>query len=224
MRTQAYLCPVVVVLLTSIGLAQGAPNYNAGISPGAATSDPELTRPSIILSGKVVLDDGTPLPGPAAVQTVCKGQKRTVTHTDASGGFSFTLVEQASGAMAIGDGAVEASVSARDGLPVGDSPSPLHNRRQWRECSVQAELAGFTSQSFEIISRTDNHGGNVGSIALHRIAGVEGLTISTTSAAAPEPAKKALEKGHEQEKKNKWDAARELFQKAVAISPQYAVQ
>ncbi|HSS98150.1 MAG TPA: tetratricopeptide repeat protein, partial [Terriglobales bacterium] len=36
-------------------------------------------------------------------------------------------------------------------------------------------------------------------------------------------AKKALEKGHDLEKKNKWDAALQSFQKAVDIYPQYAV-
>jgi len=79
-------------------------------------------------------------------------------------------------------------------------------------------VAGVYLPDRGIISRTDNHGGNIGSISLHRIAGVQGLTISATSAGARCGAK-ALEKGHEQEKKNKWDAALESFQKAVDAIP-----
>jgi tetratricopeptide (TPR) repeat protein len=223
MRLRACLCPFLVVFLTGICAAQQTPNYAGGISPGAPLPDPELTRPSIMLSGKVVLDDGTPIPGSAAVQTLCKGQRRTVAHTDASGGFSFALAEQASAAQSMGVGVMDASVSPRDGLPIGDSPVPLHNRRQWRECSVLADLPGFTSEIVDIISRTDNTGGNIGSIVLHRIVNVEGLTISATSAAAPEEAKKSLEKGYEQEKKKKLDTAQRSFQKAVDLYPQYAV-
>ena len=118
---------------------------------------------------------------------------------------------------------IDASVGPNDGLPIGDSPSPLHNRRQWRECAVLADLAGFTSEPVEIISRTDNNGGNIGSIVLHRIANVQGLTISATTAAAPEEAKKLLEKGYEQEKKDRLNTALDAFQKAVDIYPQYAV-
>ena len=219
MKTLSCLSPVLSIFLSIFSVAQGSPN--GGFSPGGG-SDPEMSRPNIVLSGKVVMEDGTAIPGTAAVQTLCRGQKRTVTYTDAKGEFSFTLVEHRSGMAGMGTTA-DASVSGRDGLPIGNSPIPLANAREWRACAVQAELAGFTSESVDIISRTDNHGGNIGSIKIRRIAEVQGLTISATSAAAPEPARKALEKGHEQEKKNNWDAARGSFQKAVDIYPQYAV-
>ena len=212
MKPQACLCPLLAFVFSGIALSQGVP------SP-----DPELSRPNIVLSGKVVMDDGTEVPGVAAVQTLCKGQKRTVTHTDPSGKFSFELVEQASSLPSIAGGVVDASVGSNDGLPIGDSPSPLHNRRQWRECAVLADLVGFTSEPVELISRVDNNGGNLGSLVLHRIANVQGLTISATSAAAPEDAKKALAKGYEQEKKDQLNTAFEAFQKAVELYPQYAV-
>jgi tetratricopeptide (TPR) repeat protein len=212
MKLHACLSPLLAIVVCNLAQAQGGPN-----------PDPELTRPNIVLSGKVVLDDGNPVPGVAAVQTLCKGQKRTVAHTDPSGRFSFTLVEQASSLPSIAGGGVDASVGPNDGLPIGDSPSPLHNRRQWRECSVLAELPGFTSEPVDIISRTDNNGGNIGSIVIHRIANVQGLTVSATSAAAPEEAKKLLEKGYEQEKKERLNTAFDAFQKAVDIYPQYAV-
>ena len=217
MKALFCLGPTLWVLVGSLAAAQGPPG---GFSP-VGGSDPEISRPSIILSGKVVMEDGTPIPGAAAVQTLCRGQRRTVAYTDGNGEFSFTLVEHRSGISSMG--ASDASVSGREGLPVGDSPSPLANAREWRACALQAELTGFTSETVDIISRTDNRGGNIGSIKLHRIGEVQGLTISATSAAAPEPARKALEKGYEQEKKNNWDEAEQSFRKAVNIYPQYAV-
>jgi tetratricopeptide (TPR) repeat protein len=170
------------------------------------------------------MDDGTPPPVQVAVQTLCRGEKRTVAHTDPQGKFSFTLIEQKGGAGSSDANVPDASNSGgRDGLPIGDSANPLSNMREWRKCAVQAELAGFKSETVDIISRTDNWGGNIGSIKLSRIAQVQGLTISATSAAAPENAKQAFEKGLVAEKKNKLDAALELFNKAVEAYPQYAV-
>src|SRR5258705_208449 len=127
MKTLSCLCPVLSIFLSVLSVAQGSPN--GGFSPGGG-SDPEISRPNIILSGKVVMDDGTAISGSAAVQTFCRGQKRTVTYTDANGEFSFTLVEHRSSVGAMG--APDASVSGRDGLPIGDSPSPLANAREWR--------------------------------------------------------------------------------------------
>jgi tetratricopeptide (TPR) repeat protein len=213
MKIRSCLCPILCVFLNTLAIAQ---------TPGGA-SDPEVSRPNIVLSGKVILEDGTPVPGPAAVQTLCKGQRRTVAYSDSNGGFSFTLVEQRAGLNSMSTGLSDASVSGRDGLPIGDSPNVLSNMREWRGCAVQAELAGYTSERIDIISRVDNRGGNIGSIRLHRLANVQGLTVSVTSAAAPDQARKALEKGHEAEKKNNWNAAQQLFQKAVEIYPKYAV-
>src|SRR5262249_4143635 len=70
---------------------------------------------------------------------------------------------------------------------------------------------------------TDFGSADVGTIVLHRLQQVEGLTISATSAMAPDKAKKSYEKGREDEKKQKFDAAKEKFQKAVEIYPNYAV-
>lgn len=185
--------------------------------------DPDETRARILISGKVVLDDGTPLPHSVAVQTTCKGQKRIAAHTDSHGRFSFTIGEPNSVPEAMGGGFEDASVSAKGGMSVGDTPNVAHNLREWRGCGVVAELEGFTSEVVELMARTGDEGGDIGFVTLHRVVPVTGLTISPTSAAAPEPAKEALEKAYEQEKNNKWNAAKTSLQKAVQIYPNYAV-
>ena len=57
---------------------------------------------------------------------------------------------------------------------------------------------------------------------LHRLAQVDGLTISATSAMAPKDAQKAYTKGREKAAKEKWDEAQQLLNKAVEIYPRYA--
>jgi len=63
---------------------------------------------------------------------------------------------------------------------------------------------------------------DVGTIILRRLANVEGLTISATSALAPKDAKKAFEKARNAAKKQKWEEAEKEFQKAVDLYPKYA--
>lgn len=186
-------------------------------------TDNDVTRSRILISGKVMLDDGTPLPRSVPVQTICKGQKRIAAHTDSQGRFSFTIGELNSVSEAMGGGFEDASVSAKGGMSVGDTPNLAHNLREWKGCGVTTELVGFTSEVAELMDRTGDEGGDIGFITLHRVAPGEGLTVSVTSAAAPEPARKALEKAYEQEKNNKWNAAKTSLQKAVQIYPKYAV-
>ena len=221
MKNLRLVCIVLLLFFTALAIAQNSqsgPNTASGNSSGSTTNDPELET-SILISGKVEVDDGTPLPAPAAIRTVCKDQKRLVTYTDAKGVFSFTL-----GASSTQDGIFDASMSATGGSPFGNTPSPLHNQREWRWCGIQADLPGFSSEVVELTSRTDSfHAGNIGSLVLHRINSVAGITVSATSAAAPDAAKKALEKGLEQGKDKQWDAAQESLQKAVQIYPKYAV-
>jgi tetratricopeptide (TPR) repeat protein len=63
---------------------------------------------------------------------------------------------------------------------------------------------------------------DVGIIILHRLANVEGYTVSATSALAPKDAKKAYDKAGDQIKKNKWSDAKANLEKAVAEYPKYA--
>ena len=167
---------------------------------------------AVLVFGKVVLDDGAVLTEPAAIQTICKGQKRTEAYSDTRGSFSFQFGE-ANQAAAISDASSSNSAAAIA------SQSP----RNPRDCQLQAVLAGFTSQPVEL----GTHGFlftsiDVGKVSLHRMQQVEGTSISVTNALAPSPARKALEKGREEEKKSQWEKARAHFEKAVEIYPKYA--
>ena len=177
-------------------------------------------RGSIFLSGRVVLDDGAELTEPVAIQTICKGQKRTVAHSDFHGGFSFELGSQNPMADVAGMTDAESDTSWSDTM----TSRPSAAQRDYRDCELQAVLPGFSSELIQLSSKIVDFGSSdIGRITLHRLAHVDGLTISVTSAQAPGAARKAFEKGREQEKKSQWDKARESFEKAVQLYPQYAV-
>lgn len=182
--------------------------------PPVGSSNPFPSRGTIFLSGKVVLSDGTTPGEPAAIQTLCRGRKHTETYTDSHGFFSFQFGTSTPSTAAAGIDDVDSSF--------GD-PMSRGNSRDWRDCELQASLAGYSSDTIQLntkISALENS--DVGRITLRRMGQVEGLAISATSAMAPGKAKKAYEKGREQAQKEKLDDAEKSLTKAVEIYPNYA--
>lgn len=187
---------------TRIGAPLGAPPGQPSI--GSSSSLPPF------ISGKVVLDDGTAVTEPVAIETVCRGERHTVAFTDVHGNFSFQF----------GDPAAAATAQVSDGST--SIINPQQNAQQaagWRECELNAVLAGFTS---EIIELSTSESSVPFSVRLHRLAQVEGSSISVTSMLAPANAKKALAKAREEEQKKQWDKAAKSLEKAVHIYPKYA--
>jgi Tetratricopeptide repeat len=215
----------VFFTLTLAAFAQtGKPTGGRG-TPGPTRSSvptrPNMNPPDTtmgqraFISGKVVLDDGTQITESATIQTICRGHKQTVTHTDSHGGFSFELGDRTSPATADFSGADV------------DSMGPAMGRgaqRNWRDCELLAALPGFSSQPIDLNTRlTTFESADIGRLVLHRMGQVEGLTISATSAMAPKDARKAYEKGSKKLSQEKWDEAEPLLSKAVEIYPRFAV-
>lgn len=216
----------LILILTLAASAQsGKPTGSRG-TPGPTRStgpaQPNMNPPDTtlgqraFLTGKVVLDDGTQLTESATIQTICRGHKQTVTHTDSRGSFSFELGDRTSPAA-----------TDFSGADVDSMGSPAMGRgaqRNWRDCELVAELPGFSSQPVDLASRLSTfESADIGRLVLHRMGQVEGLTISATSAMAPKDAQKAYEKGHQKISKGKWEEAEPLLAKAVEIYPKYAV-
>ena len=207
----------IFLFLVSSAAAQRPPG---GISrPPSRTSRPptptlpDTTSQRLFLFGKVVIDDGTELTESANIQTICKGQKRTEARTDSHGNFSFEFSSRVSGAGSLGD--ADSSVS--------DSGMNRGTQRDWHDCELQASLPGFLSQPIMLAGKVSMVESNdVGKLVLHRFGQVEGSTISVTSALAPGNANKAMEKGLDQARTEKWDEAQKSLEKAVEIYPKYA--
>lgn len=167
----------------------------------------------VFLSGKVVISDGSELTEPAAIRIVCESYKRIETYTGSRGDFSFQL------------GKDHGRLGQSDVSELGvESSAGTDGQQHWRDCEVQAVLAGFSSDSI-LLNRlmTSLQSTDIGKIELRPLEHVEGFTISVTTAAAPGNAKKAFDKGRELEKKQKWDAAERELQKAVSLYPKYAI-
>jgi tetratricopeptide (TPR) repeat protein len=188
---------------------------------------PETRRP-IFLSGKVVMDDGTPPPDSVTIERVCNGNHRPEAYTDSKGRFSFQLGQNA-GVMQ------DASVSSasdpnfgstggfgtQGGVP-GDPRGGGISERDLMGCEIRATLAGYRSETVSLSGRRMFDNPDVGTIILHRLANVEGTTISMTSLQAPKDAKKAYDKSKDLLKKNKLPEAQKELEKAVGIYPKYA--
>jgi tetratricopeptide (TPR) repeat protein len=190
----------------------------------------EMQRP-IFLSGKVLMDDGTPPPDSVVIERVCNGVARPEAYTDSKGRFSFQLGQNMS-MMA------DASVSSAD--PFGSGPGTFDSRsgsnrssgmgrgmggvteQQLMGCELRATLAGYRSEIVNLAGRRFMDNPDVGTIIMRRLGNVEGLTISATSALAPKDARKAYDKGREAFGKKKWENSQKELEKAVQIYPKYA--
>jgi len=183
----------------------------------------------MFMSGKVVMDDGTPPPDFVMIERVCNGSPRPEGYTDAKGRFSIQLGQNtamfadastsgsdpAFGSRGMGGGA--------GGRNMGGMGAGGMGQNRLMGCELRATLAGFRSEVVDLSQRRYMDNPDVGTIILHRLAKVEGYTFSGTTAFAPKDARKAYDKGREAVKKQKWDDAQKEFEKAVASYPKFAV-
>jgi len=203
-----------------------SPQPNTTTTPFPEGNNPY--QPPIFISGTVMLSDGTPLTDRAKIERVCNGVPIVETETDKKGHFSFEVGHSTE----LPDASVGSDITGRSGSPFGNMPgagnsmsSRMGNmgtdRRLWG-CELRAALAGFRSDVVQLdtIHYMDNP--EIGTIILHRLAKVDGLTISVVSALAPKDARKAYEKGRQAEAKRKLDDAQKEFEKAVSVYPQYS--
>jgi tetratricopeptide (TPR) repeat protein len=172
----------------------------------------------MFLSGKVMLSDGTPPPDPVMIERVCNSNVHVEGYTDSKGHFSINLGSNANAAF------MDASSSSDDPLNPRNMPQGgTVTQKALMNCDLRASLAGFRSDTVSLMNRRRMDNPDVGTIVLHRLANVEGLTISATTGMAPKDAKKAFDKGREALQKGKPDDAEKHFEKAVDIYPKFAV-
>jgi tetratricopeptide (TPR) repeat protein len=190
--------------------------------------DMQQNRP-IFLSGKVMMDDGTPPPEQVVIERVCNGIVRPEGYTDSKGRFSFQLGQNQHmmGDASIGSDAMNGPMGmpGRGGSMMGGGFGGSGrgiSERDLMGCEIRANLAGFRSQVVNLSGRRAMDNPDLGTIVLQRLAKVEGFTFSATSAYAPKNAKKAYEKGVKAKNKKKWADAEENLQKAVTEYDKYA--
>jgi tetratricopeptide (TPR) repeat protein len=197
--------------------------------PTTPQQQPQERRP-VFLSGRVVLDDGTPPAERVSIERVCNGRVRRESYTDSHGLFSFQMGAEAqmfqdatvgSSFESMRSPAMGGPNASTTSMPTGLANSGITSR-ELMGCELRASLPGFRSDSISLAGRQLFDNPDVGTIVLHRMGKVEGTRISVTTLKAPKDAKKAYERGANLLKKHKPAEAAEEFAKAVALYPNYA--
>jgi tetratricopeptide (TPR) repeat protein len=194
---------------------------------------PDMQRP-VFLSGKVMMEDGTPPPDSVVIERICNGTPRPEAYTDSKGRFSFQLGQNTammqdasvSSATEPGFGGGGGGFGGRSTGGLGGTSGMGGNRgmseRDLMGCELRASLPGHRSDVVNLSGRRSFDNPDVGTIVLRRLGNVEGTTISATTLQAPKEAKKSYEKGRNALKKNKFDEGQKELEKAVEIYPRYA--
>jgi tetratricopeptide (TPR) repeat protein len=204
----------------AIGPGGSAPSQpKQGDIPGQSSGGNQMP---ILLSGRVLMEDSTPPLTSIAIKRECSGVPRTVAFTNPKGQFSFQWDNFAGvlpDASEVGPGS-----SNLDGVPGlrGGSLGNAAGSRSMVGCDLIASAAGFRSERLDLSGHRSGDSPDLGTIVLHRIAGVEGTSVSATALSAPKNARKAWEKGVELLHKSKNAEAEKELEKAVGIYPKYA--
>jgi TolA-binding protein len=183
----------------------------AGLDSRPASTAQDLQNVTV-LNGRVQAEANS-LPEPANVLLACDNQVRAQNYSDMKGNFSLTIyvADQSSGSRSI------------------TSPGSTLSSVQWMGCELYAEIPGYLSEHLRLSEKPSLGNVNVGTIALHsapsdpRSSGDPRFTVSVTSLAAPEKARKAFSKGEQEARKGKFQAACDYFKQAIATYPRYAL-
>lgn len=199
-------------------------NSPFGNTPGNSSTVPGVPTRTYFLSGKVVLDDGSPANTNIRLERVCGSNVRLEGHTDSKGRFSLQLGQDMSVDTDVADinnprpGASNSSSNYPGNDPAGNSRlDPLWN------CELRAAYPGYRSDLVELSGRRALDNPDLGAIILHRLVNVQGSTISVTTALAPKHAQKEYEKGMQLAQKADYANAEKHLTAATDAYPKYAI-
>lgn len=205
MKSQ-FLSAALLIIFPTFVLSQ------VGLKPSSpAMADQARTSQSsqrVSLLGKVTSEDGSAVADTTTVILQCGGAERARAVADRTGDFAISVI----------------LVQADPGLRAEQLPAGSISTQNWNECELYGDAPGYNSQALRIFGEPTVGVVQAGTIIMHPLAKrPEGFAVSAISLAAPDKAKKAFEKGQEQEKKGKWAAACDYFKKAVEAYPRYAL-
>lgn len=178
----------------------------------------DITRNLITVN--VVMADGSPPPGPVAIERVCGRTIVRVGYTDVKGFFSFQLMQ----ALPVMQDASESRDTYTNASGFGNQPPHSENvLSTLAGCDLRGLLAGFQSTTVMILPMffRSLETVNLGTIVLIR-SQEQGATVSATSANAPKGARKAYERASAHLKRHKLTEAQAELEQAVKLYPRYA--
>lgn len=207
-------CAISVAQDNAAATPAGAPQNPAANAERAAATLFPISRTGMI-SGRVLVGDGSAPSERVRVQRVCGTTVAQETYTDSQGRFSLFLggpaatsvdasvndIRRANGGAGRGGGSGEANVFG---------------------CELRASLSGYRSESLSAGVRHPDDNPNVGVIILHPLSNSQGMTVSATTGLAPKEAQKSYEKGLDAIRRHLPDLAQKEFARAAGIFPRFA--
>jgi tetratricopeptide (TPR) repeat protein len=214
----------------------GIPTIGTPNTTPTNTSTPTMAPPPIYVTGRVLLEDGTPPPQEVVIERVCGTQIRAEGYTDSKGYFGVNIAfgnnpTQMASTAGLEDASENSGYGTRmpgggtGGLGGGSQQATgMGNDMRLASCELRAKLGGYRSQSVNLVDRRALDNPDIGVILLHRMIGPAGGTaVSASLLAVPKDARRAYEKGQEAAKKEKINEAIKNYEKAVELYPKFAV-
>ncbi len=198
------------------------PNVNPTPGPNPSTL-PVVSPTASVVAGRFVVEEGSTPPAPVRVELTCNSIGRPMGWSDAKGNFSVQLsinnpdeiADLSYGKTAAAP--LSGAISAGYPVPIDTIP------RDFAGCDLRGVLPGYRSDIVPLSGHRRLDSPDVGTILLHRMGKVEGLTTSATTALAPPAARKQHDRAIAALKKHKPDEAERDLKKAVEIDPKFAL-
>ena len=174
----------------------------------------------LLLAGRVILEDGNPLPESLNVELACGGSVRQETHTYGDEGrFSFELGGS--------EGAISRTGTGSDTFdPFSRIPGERQDAQRFdlSGCMIRTALEGFRANTIPLGVRSYMDSSDVGMIILRRLEHVGGSTVSFNTLAAPKKAQKAYREADLELKKQQGDVQKAIrhLKKAIELYPEFA--
>ena len=184
-------------------------------------SDPGAYR----VTGRVLMEDGSPVPDPAMVELVCNAQVRKRVEPYANGDFVLALGADSSDAV---DLTMPRSSASAGAVPFSTEEQKLGGedagRFDFSGSELRATLAGFHSNRIALGPRRRLDHSEIGQLVLRNLSGVDAVMISANTLAAPSQARLAFDNARREVQKEKPDYTLALgeLKKALDGYPTFA--
>ncbi len=214
------------------GTTGGTAPKNAPPPPAAASPSsripPQRLPEQILISGSVVLEDGTPPPFEAAIELDCGISVTKVADTDISGRFSFRFGDTRSFSQVLPDASQKMPNTFDRGsggdpfdtaFPTSVQAPSLSSRLAG--CELRAKFGGYRSSAIRLGGSPLSGLNEVGTIVIYPMERVRGSAVTATSLLAPKAARKSVEKAEKAFREKKLEETEALLKSAIAIYPKY---
>jgi predicted negative regulator of RcsB-dependent stress response len=195
--------------------------------PSSPRERPLDTQRPVYVSGKVILEDGTPVPHGVRVEMLLNGQVRRQEYTRSDGSFTFDLSNPNRNMLS------DASLSGGNDDGFGNRATggfeggmtQTMGRVDLSGWEVRASLPGYQSEVVLLQNRSALDNPDIGTIVMRPLSRVKATTISINALKAPKKAQKSFESALNSYRKSKpdLDKVEKELNKAIKEYPDYSV-